>query len=77
VIVCAAARCSGNGPDQTAAKAGQPLPAFRPALMMPSVDTARMSGQYCWPGRRTCGIVAADHPDHLSDLARLLPVVAD
>ena len=43
------------------------------------VDTAVVFRQQCCPGCWTAvysGIVPADHPDHVSDLARLLPVVA-
>lgn len=44
------------------------------------VDTAVVFRQQCCPGCWTAvysGIVPADHPDHVSDLARLLPAVAE
>ncbi|MBI3217530.1 MAG: hydantoinase B/oxoprolinase family protein [Mycobacterium sp.] len=44
------------------------------------VDTPVVFRQLCCPGCWTAvysGIVPADHPDHLSDLARLLPAVAE
>jgi N-methylhydantoinase B len=44
------------------------------------VDTEVVFRQQCCPGCWTAvysGIVPADHPDHISDLARLLPAVAE
>ncbi len=44
------------------------------------VDTPVVFRQLCCPGCWTAvysGIVPADHPDHVSDLARLLPAVAE
>lgn len=44
------------------------------------VDTPVVFRQQCCPGCWTAvysGIVPADHPDHISDLARLLPAVAE
>ncbi|MCV7224767.1 hydantoinase B/oxoprolinase family protein [Mycolicibacterium komossense] len=44
------------------------------------VDTPVVFRQLCCPGCWTAvysGIIPADHPDHVSDLARLLPAVAE
>ncbi|WP_123028749.1 hydantoinase B/oxoprolinase family protein [Mycolicibacterium stellerae] len=44
------------------------------------IDTPVVFRQLCCPGCWTAvysGIVPADHPDHVSDLARLLPAVAE
>ncbi len=44
------------------------------------VDTPVVFRQLCCPGCWTAvysGVVPADHPDHVSDLARLLPAVAE